>query len=115
MTAYIIVHNKKYPKSLIDYLLKKYKGKTPEDLPEKYLDEMKQVIKDGFEDGVINGRLYTFYPDMIPIWQDIAEAKGYVLSNIKHNQNADTYQADVTKLENRKPKKKVIKSRRRKK
>jgi hypothetical protein len=110
MTEFITLHGKKYPKSLITYVMTKpsNENKSVDQLPEKYLDEMRQVIKDGFEkNGINKGVLYTFYPDMIPVWQDLADAKGYKLINIKENKNSGTYQADVVKSEYRKQKRKV--------
>lgn len=115
MTEYVVLYGKKYPKSLIKYVLEKYyDGRTINDLKEKYLDDMKQVVKDSFHKGVRDGKLYTFYPTMIPVWQDIAEAKGYMLTNIKYNPNSGTYTMDVVKVNTRKPKKKIIKSQRKK-
>lgn len=111
MIEYIILHGKKYPKSLIEYLLSKsiHKGKSTDQFTEKYLDEMKEVVKSEFEqNGITKGKLASFSEYSIPLWMDIAEAKGYKLINIKNTSVG--VQADVVKKdrkkENTKPKSK---------
>jgi len=114
MTEYVILYGKKYPKSLIEYILSKpnFRDKSINDLTEKYLDEMKEVVKTEFEqNGIGKGKLSSFSPQSVPLWMDIAEAKGYKLSNIK-NTSYGGVQADVVKQER---KRKIVKPKLKKK
>lgn len=98
VTEFIILYGKKYPKSLITYLLSKptNEGKDVNNLTEKYLDEMKEVIKNNFiENGIKKGYITSFSPESVPLWMDIAETKGYKVVNIKHTSNG--VQANVIK------------------
>jgi len=45
MTEYVTLFGKKYPKALIIYVMSKDKDRKISDLTEKYLDEMRDVVR----------------------------------------------------------------------
>ena len=106
MTEYVTLFGKKYPKALIIYVMSKDKDRKISDLTEKYLDEMRDVVRSEIKRGIDKGKLYTFFPTMIPVWRDVAEAYGYTVINVKENKDSGTFSAEVAKniTERKKPK-----------
>lgn len=95
------IHDKWYPYSLIYYLTAKpNNNRDPSTYTTKYIDDMKDTIKNNFDGFIQRGFVTSFYQNILPVYRDIAKSKGYIIINIRGTDSG--WVGDIVKMNYRK-------------